>query len=222
MNRLIVLIAAVVVLAGGGVWYFTQGGGAVAQTVASETVADPGDTAGEFGVIDMAIGAEDAPVEIIEYASFTCPHCATFHLNVLPQLKKDYVDSGKVRVIHREVFFDKYGMWASLIARCAAPEKYFGIIDLVYKGQSEWARAGSEGAIATELRKIGRLAGIGGEQLDACLSDSAKLQNLVSWYQANAEAHQIQATPSFVINGKKYSNMSYADFKSVIDGKLGE
>jgi len=85
---------------------------------------------------DMVMGAEDAPVEIIEYASFTCPHCARFHADVWPQLKADYVETGKVRFIYREVYFDRFGLWASMIARCGGEGRFFAFTDLIYKEQA--------------------------------------------------------------------------------------
>ncbi|REC54307.1 DsbA family protein [Rhodosalinus sediminis] len=173
-------------------------------------------------VVEMTKGDPEAPVEVIEYASYTCPHCATFHQNVLPQLEEDYIDPGKVRFTYREVYFDKYGMWASLIARCGGEERFFGITDLIYDAQSDWARAGSDVAVANELRRIARLAGLGEEQVEACLSDADKLRSLVAWYQENATEHGIQSTPSFVIDGETYSNMSYAEFSEILDAALGE
>ena len=170
---------------------------------------------------DMVLGAEDAPVTIIEYASYTCPHCATFHEGSFKQLKKDYIDTGKVKFIYREVYFDRYGLWASMIARCGGPEKFFGITDLIFAGQSDWARAGDASTIVDELRKIGRLAGIENETLEACLQDGAKAQTLVAWYQEKTEADGIDSTPSFIINGKPVANQSYADFSAAIDAELG-
>ena len=169
---------------------------------------------------DMVQGAEDAPVTIIEYASYTCPHCATFHAGSYKQLKKDYIDTGKVKFIFREVYFDRYGLWASMIARCGGPEKFFGISDLVFSGQSEWARAGDASSIVDELRKIGRLAGIENDALEVCLQDGAKAQTLVAWYQEKAEADGITATPSFIINGKPVENQAYSDFSAIIDAEL--
>ena len=96
----------------------------------------------EMLVTDMVIGNENAKIDIVEYASYTCSHCATFHTNVYPKLKQDYIETGKVRFTYREVYFDKYGLWASMIARCAGPEKFFGLTDLIYKSQDKWARAG--------------------------------------------------------------------------------
>jgi protein-disulfide isomerase len=173
-------------------------------------------------VVEMTLGAEDAPVTIIEYASFTCPHCAAFNQGPYKQLKKDYIDTGKVKLIYRDVYFDKYGLWASMIARCGGPEKFFGIADLIYKDQSEWARGSTPQEIVDGLRKIGRMAGMDDAQLDACLQDGEKAQTLVAWYQKNAEADQVTGTPSFIVNGKPVKNQAYADFAKVIDAELGE
>lgn len=167
------------------------------------------------------LGAEDAPVEIIEYASYTCPHCATFHQGVFKNLKQDYIDTGKVKFTYREVYFDRYGLWGSLVARCGGEERFFGITEMIYDTQSQWSRAGSEAAIADELRKIGRIAGIENDQLEACLGNGDKARALIEWYQANAEEHGITSTPSFVIDGTTYSNMTYGEFQEIIDEKLG-
>ncbi|EBA17178.1 thiol:disulfide interchange protein, DsbA family [Roseobacter sp. SK209-2-6] len=171
-------------------------------------------------ITEMVLGAEDAPVTLIEYASYTCPHCASFHNTVFKQLKEDYIDSGKVRFIYREVYFDRYGLWASMIARCGGPEKFFGVSDLIYKGQSEWARAGGATEIVDELRKIGRLSGLENETLEACLQDGAKAQTLVTWYQEHATKDGIQSTPSFILNGELIGNQSYESFKELLDAEL--
>lgn len=178
------------------------------------------DTQEPAGIQDMVLGDPDAPVEVIEYASFTCPHCANFHTSVFKDLKTNYIDTGKVKFIYREVYFDKYGMWASMIARCGGPEKYFGIVDMIYKSQGTWSRAGSDAAIADELRKIGLLAGISKDELEACLTDGEQLRALVEWYQANATRDEINSTPSFLVNGTKQSNMNYADFSALLDKEL--
>jgi protein-disulfide isomerase len=172
------------------------------------------------GVVEMALGAEDAPVTVVEYASFTCPHCATFHAQVLPQLMESYVETGQVRFVHREVYFDRYGLWAGMVARCGGEDRYFGIAELIYERQREWTR-GEPTEVVDNLRRIGKTAGLTDAQLDACLSDGDKAQTLVAWYQQNAEADGIDATPSFVIDGETYANMPYADFAELLDSKLG-
>ncbi|MFP4273486.1 MAG: DsbA family protein [Paracoccaceae bacterium] len=221
MTRKILAAALTLVLILGGGWWLTRATTVTPVDLPMAASAQDGEV-DISEVQEMALGEADAPVEVIEYASFTCPHCATFHTGPFKQIKEDYVDTGKVRFIHREVYFDKYGMWASLIARCAGPDRYFGVIDMIYKAQSDWSRAGSDMAIAEELRKIGRLAGLESDRLEACLSDSDKLRSLVAWYQQNATEHEIEATPSFVIDGEKYSNMNYDDFSAILDEKLGE
>jgi len=184
-------------------------GAANAQTADGEAVV----------IEDMMLGSPDAPVEVIEYASFTCPHCGTFHLNVLPQLKADYIDTGQVRMIYREVYFDRFGLWAGLVARCAGPERYFAITDLIYEQQRQWTQ-GAPAEVAEGLRRIGRTVGLSNEQLDVCLTDAVTAQAMLDTYEANMEEHDISGTPAFVIDGELYSNMSYADMSAIIDERL--
>ena len=176
--------------------------------------------AGAAEIIDMVQGAEDAPITMIEYASFTCPHCARFHSDVYKLLRKNYIDTGKVKFIFREVYFDKYGMWASMIARCSGPDRFFGMTDLILNSQSTWARAGDDLAIVEALRKIGRLSGMQDAALDSCLQDGEKLRALVGWYKENAQRDGIQSTPSFLIDGQPYKNMDYEEFAKILDEKL--
>ena len=179
-------------------------------------------TAQEGDIADMVQGSPDAKVEIIEYASYTCPNCASFHAGPYKDLKKDYVDTGKVKFVFREVYFDRFGLWASMIARCAGPDRFFGMTDLLFKEQSLWSRAGDPAAIVAELRKIGLKGGMDEAQLNACLEDADNAQALVAWYQENAERDNVRSTPSFLINGEPYSNMNYADFSAIIKEKLAE
>ncbi|MBA85923.1 DsbA family protein [Thalassobius sp. S69A] len=170
-------------------------------------------------VVEMALGAEDAKVTLIEYASYTCPHCATFHNGPLKKIKEEYVETGKVRFIYRDVYFDRPGLWAALVARCD-PSKFFGISDLLYGDQKAWVGSGDPAGIVENLRKIGRIAGLTEEQLDTCLSDGTRAQTLYTWFQDNAKADDIDSTPSLILNGKKHSNMSYTDLKTLLDEAL--
>lgn len=219
MRRIATVICATVAVAAGGYW-LTTSNSTTANPLVGSAIAQEGDL-DTSSIVEMVQGAKDAPVEIIEYASYTCPHCATFHQGTYKKLKKDFIDTGKVKFIYREVYFDRYGLWASMVARCAGPQKFFGITDLIYEGQSEWTRAGGPTEIVDELRKIGRRAGIDNDQLEACLQDGNRAQTLVAWYQENAERDDITATPSFVVNGKKVSNQSYDEFKQLIENELG-
>lgn len=225
MNRRTLLLGGVAAVGLGG-WYMTRNRSAT--TVAFPDAPLPGaanaqTTSGDVdtsSIPDMISGNPDATVEVIEYASFTCPHCATFHTGAYKKLKAEYIDTGKIKFIYREVYFDRFGLWASLVARCGGEDKFFGIADLIYADQAGWTRAGDPAAIVGELRKIGRLAGLDDEALEACLQDGDRAQALVAWYQENAEEDGIDSTPSFLINGKKYSNMSYENMKETIDAAL--
>ncbi|WP_298937357.1 DsbA family protein [uncultured Ruegeria sp.] len=219
MSRIATVICTAVAVAAGGYW-LTLSNSTVPNPLVSSAEAQEADL-DTSTVVEMVQGDKDAPVEIIEYASYTCPHCANFHKGTYKQLKKNFIDTGKVKFIYREVYFDRYGLWASMVARCAGPEKFFGITDLIYDGQSEWTRAGGPTEIVDELRKIGRRAGIDNDQLEACLQDGTRAQTLVAWYQENAERDGIEATPSFVVNGKNVSNQSYEEFKALIEDELG-
>lgn len=224
MQRRNMILGAFAVLGLGG-WALTSrmGGGNATDITNLPGAANAQSTSGDVDtsmITDMVQGSEDATVTIVEYASFTCPHCAVFHSGPYKQLKAEYIDTGKVKFIYREVYFDRPGLWASMMARCGGQERFFGIIDLIYKGQSEWARAGEPVAIVEELRKIGRLAGLENEELEACLQDADMAQALVAWWEENGTRDNITSTPSFMINGTKHSNMSYADMKALIDAEL--
>ena len=173
-------------------------------------------------VMEMVQGNPDAAVEVIEYASFTCPHCANFHANQYQSLKANYIDTGKIRFVYREVYFDRPGLWASMIARCpGTPEFFFGMSEILYEKQREWLASGDPATIVQDLRKLGKTAGLDDAALDACLSDGPKAESLFTWYQENADRDGITGTPSFMIDGQKYSNMAYDEFAAILDEKIG-
>ena len=172
-------------------------------------------------VLEMVEGNPDAPVEVIEYASFTCPHCASFHANQYKLLKTNYIDNDKIRFVYREVYFDRPGLWASMIARCSDdPNFFFAFAELLYTEQRAWLASGDPATIIEDLRRLAKTAGLDDATLDACLSDGAKAEALFSWYQENAERDGVNSTPSFIINGQKYSNMAYDEFADILDGEL--
>ncbi|RMH43901.1 MAG: DsbA family protein [Alphaproteobacteria bacterium] len=218
-RKLLIGLGSAAVVAAGGLWFGRRGGqtGALPALDIERVAASATDTQ---GVVDMALGAADAPVTVVEYASFTCPHCRRFHEEVFPQIRKNYIDTGKVRFILREVYFDRYGLWAAMVARCDGGMRYFGMVDLIFDKQREWTQ-GEPAEVAANLRKLGRLAGLSDEKLDACLQDGETAKALVAAYQTNAQRDGIEGTPTFIINGEKYSNMGYEDFARVLDEKLG-
>jgi protein-disulfide isomerase len=172
-------------------------------------------------VLEMAMGAPDAPVTVIEYASLTCPHCASFHATVLPELKAGYIDSGQVRLIYREVYFDRPSLWAAMIARCAGQDRYFGVIDLLFRDQANWSQAADAQGVVEGLYAIGRQAGLTDAAMADCLQDGEFAQRLVEEFQKNATADGVDATPTFILNGEKLSNMPWPDFEARIREALG-
>ncbi|MFQ6550729.1 DsbA family protein [Aestuariibius insulae] len=218
LKRRAVLALGGAAFVGGGAYLLTRpmaGDQTFIGAVEAQQAADV-DTS---GIIEMVQGAEDAPVTITEYASFTCPHCATFHANQYPQLKEEFIDTGKVRFTYRDVYFDRPGLWAAMIARCD-PNRFFGIAGMLYERQGEWTQ-GDGPTIAENLKRIGIAAGLDAERVEACLADGDTAQALVAWYQQNAAADNVQATPTLVVNGETMSNMSYEDLKAVIEEELG-
>jgi protein-disulfide isomerase len=222
MTRMITGAIAVAVLAVGGFALMNQGAsnsGVPVNPLIGSAEAQSGDV-DTSSIVEMVQGNEDASVTLIEYASYTCPHCANFHEGPYKQLKADFIDTGKIKFVYREVYFDRYGLWASMVARCSGPDKFFGITDLIFKGQSDWTKAGGASEIVDELRKIGRLAGIENESLEACLQDGDKAQTLVAWYQENAQRDGVESTPSFLLNGEMIKNQPYGDLKTLIEAEL--
>jgi protein-disulfide isomerase len=176
---------------------------------------------GDPRVGERTMGAADAPVTLVEYAMFTCPHCANFHATVLPRIKEEYIDTGKVRLVYREVYFNRPSLWAGMIARCAPEDRYFGIVDVLFDRQQDWAGAENEQQLIDRLFSIGRQAGLTDEAMNACLQDRALAEGLVAEYQAKAAADGIDATPTFLINGEKQPNASYEELSARLDEALG-
>lgn len=215
-RRSVIFSAAALALAAGAALTILPGGPApVGMAQAQEGEIDTS------RVLEMSMGNPDAPVTVIEYASFTCPHCRTFHEGPFKELKANYIDTGRIHFIYREVYFDRFGLWAGMLARCAGPDRYFGMAEMIYATQQEWIGNGDPATIAENLRRMGRTAGLTDEQVDACLQDADMAQAMVAVYQQNAAADGIESTPSFVINGEKYSNMTYEEFSAILEEKLG-
>ena len=220
--KIIAPLAVALVAAGGVAWWFA-GSSPTSQLpqVAGPAEAQSAGAADFDRVPDMSRGDPEAPVTVIEYASFTCPHCATFHARVLPQLQEAFIDTGQVYWIKREVYFDRPGLWAGMLARCGDDSRYFPMVDLIYETQREWAGSSDPAVIAENLRRLGRRTGLTDEEVDACLMDAEQAQAMVAVYQHHANADGISGTPSFVINGERHSNMSLEAFTTLLNDKLG-
>jgi protein-disulfide isomerase len=236
MKRNPLLAGAVALAVFGGFWAMTRGTADPVTALATPALAQEATATSEASrVPDMVLGKQDAPVTVVEYASFTCPHCANFHDTVFDKMKANYIDTGKVRFVYREVYFDRYGLLAAMIARQGGPEKYFAISDILYDTQKEWLASGEDAVIVENLKKIGLKAGLDQAKvegtikdfetctadLNACMATDNIAGAMVATYQANAQKDGVEGTPTFLINGEKQSGaMSYEEFSKLLDAKL--
>jgi protein-disulfide isomerase len=180
-------------------------------TVDPAKLLDPGPLPDKF------LGKADAPVTIVEYASMTCPHCAHFHATTLPELKKRYIDTGKARLIFREFPFDPRAEAGFMLARCSG-DNYFAMVDVLFRQQQNWATAQDA---QSALLQISKLAGFSQESFEACLTDQKLLDDVRAVRERGSSEFGIDATPTFFINGQKYSGaLSIEEMSAIIDGML--
>lgn len=150
---------------------------------------------------ENSLGKADAPVTIVEYASLTCPHCASFHTKTLPMLKKDYIDTGKARLIFRDFPFDMIAMAGTMISRCAPPEKFFPITQILFERQEKWA-FGDDPEKA--LKAIALENGFTQESFDACLQKQEIYDGVLEVRKRGHEAFRVDSTPTLFVNGVMY------------------
>ncbi|MBY0362392.1 MAG: DsbA family protein [Phreatobacter sp.] len=178
---------------------------------------------------DVWLGRADAPVTIVEYASLTCGHCATFHVNTLPELKKKYIETGKVRLVFREFALNQLDAAVYMLTRCALnadgkagegvdPTRYFALVEVFFQQQRTWAFGGNPLEAVTAIT---RQAGITQAQFEACLNNQAILDALNATRERAASAFGVESTPTFFINGRRMLGAQpMAEFEKIIDPLL--
>lgn len=156
----------------------------------------------EAPVVDgeRILGQPEAPITIIEYSSLTCPHCATFHRDTLPTIKKNWIEPGKARLVYRDFPLDGLALRAAALAQCVEGEAYFGFLDALFRGQARWARAKDPTAA---LAQVARLAGIDQKTFDGCIADKTVMDRILTQKVEGTRAYDIESTPTFIINGRK-------------------
>ena len=150
------------------------------------------------------LGDNNAKITIIEYASMTCDHCANFHKNIFPEIYEKYIQTGKVKFIFRDFPLDKQALFAAILANCAPKEKYFDFVKLIFNTTEKWISVEDE--FLKKLKNIGKMGGLSNDQIES-RSTAEKKFNITS-------------TPSFIINGKKYSSMTFEQFEKVLDNLI--
>ncbi len=200
-----------------------------------ETLEQPESDAG-FLNRDMVLGDPNAPVEIIEYASITCNHCATFHNNVLPRIKEKYVDTGKAKIVVRSFLLNGIDAQGSAISRCVPERRYFAFMDALFERQTEWydipeyqrlsglhdqQTAGQMFVEHTmsEISKIARQVGLNQAKIDECATNEVIGEYLFSIYQEAVDKYKVNSTPTIIVNGNKTNN-DYASIERAIEAEL--
>jgi protein-disulfide isomerase len=166
---------------------------------------------------DMTMGSPTAKVTMIEYASVSCPHCARFATEVFPAFKAKYIDTGQVKYVAREALTGDPAIAAAgfLTARCAGKDKYFQVVDAIYRAQPEIFATGEPHAI---LLNIAKSAGMTDSQFESCIKDEKALNALNARWEHYVKDDKITGTPTFVINGKVYDKgeMSLAELDAAV------
>jgi protein-disulfide isomerase len=159
---------------------------------------------------DMSMGSPKAKVTVIEYGSASCTHCAHFNNDIFPAFKAKYVDTGKVRYVFREFLTEPVNLAAAsfLLARCAGKDKYFSVLDAVFKAQADIYKTGDAD---TALHKIAQDAGLSEDKAKACLADKAAVDALNARVQGYIDNDKISGTPTFFVDGERMEGVQTLD-----------
>ena len=158
----------------------------------------------------------DAPITIVEYASLTCPHCAHFANDVLPELKKKWIDTGKAKLVLRDFPLDEPALRAAMIARCAPPDRYYAYVDTFFAAQEKWVMARD---YRDALARLVKLGGMSKDEFDNCLKNTALENKIVEGRLIASKELDVNSTPTFFINGTKFTGApTVEEFDKVLSG----
>ena len=161
----------------------------------------------------VVLGQNDAPIKIKVFSSLTCPHCADFHIEVVPKIKKKYVESGKVQLIFIDFPLDKVAFNASKLLHCLNQKKRITFLDNVYKNQNQWTSGSNLEEINNNLKEMGHTLGINANQFDKCLNDEVISDKILNGRIDAQKKYSINSTPTIIINEKKLEGS--ANFKNI-------
>ncbi len=167
---------------------------------------------------DRMMGEEAAAAVLIEYASLSCPHCAHFHGSMLPEIKKDWIDRGKLLYVYRDFPFNAPALWAAMVALCLEGDAYFAFLDILYKQQGSWLNAKDPGVALFELSQ---LAGFDQERFEACIGDEATFDRLVAGIEYAEATYGVNSTPTLILNGEKVQPGNYQELSGLIAESQG-
>ena len=181
-----------------------------------------GESALDITEKDFVIGNEDAKITIIEYASLSCSHCADFHVNTLETLKKEYIDTGKVKMVFRDYPFNYPALLGSMVLRCIPENSRYDYMNALFKLQTDWVNKKNKKTIQ-ELYKIMQSGGMTKDEYDACIYNTELENEILKGVMEAQNQFNIKSTPSFIINGKLIEgNKSIKEFRQIIDKILSQ
>lgn len=167
---------------------------------------------------DIVLGDKNAPLLVIEYASYTCPHCGRFHKETFPMVQKEYIDTGKVRFVLRESPGDNAALLASMVGRCLPEGRFYDWADLVFEKQDAWIR--SQDPLAF-LKNMAAQMGIGDEKFETCAKDEKVLDTLRTRVKEAIDVYGVSGTPAFRIYGKTHGGFQNIDaMRKILDDAL--
>ena len=165
---------------------------------------------------DRILGSPEAPITIVENASLTCPHCAHFANDVLPEIKKEWIDTGKAKLVLRDFPLDEPALRAAMITRCAPPNRYYAFADTFFAAQEKWVRSSD---YREALARLAKLGGMGQEEFDACLANTALENKIVEGRLKASQELNVDSTPTFFVNGSKLAGAPTAEeFQKLLSG----
>jgi protein-disulfide isomerase len=222
MKRRNILIGLGVVAAGaaaGGAYWLSRGG--PAPSTAGQTATAPTSVAavaaGDMPLFDddRILGDPAAPVTILEFSSLTCPHCAAFHRETLPQVKSEWIESGRARLVYRHYPLDQVALRAAAVTNCIPGDGFFGFLDVLFANQEKWAHSQDP---FTVVGQYAALAGLDKATFDACLNDTAAIDRILEKQSDGTAKYNIASTPTFVVNGTPVvGNRSYEEFNGALE-----
>jgi protein-disulfide isomerase len=200
---------------GAGFYFYEQSGPPDVIAAVSGGGAVPG---------DRTLGSSQAPITLIEYAAPMCPHCARFNAEVIPLLKSNYIDTGKVFYIFRVFPIGAADVPAEALARCQPKESYFGFIDLLFRNQDKWDPENGVTDVHGALVSLSRIAGMSAEQADACMNNQDEQKRIMAVAQDASARYGITGTPTLIINGEveQAGGMAWTALKSKLDSLLAK
>lgn len=158
----------------------------------------------EIAMGDMILGNSESPVTVIEYASMTCSHCASFHKHTYPRLKENYIYTGKIQFVFREFPLDTYALEASIMARCAGEDRYFDLVSGLFERQEEWILPRTASKIRAAMRRVGADLGVTEEMNEICQDNEAVQKRIAAKRNEAVNRYKVTGTPALVINGKLF------------------